>query len=117
MKHAPKPKALVTGDLVGTADADTFLLHATDGSQLRTIENFGTNDRLLLDYGGSYSDITTLDKPYDGMVINTYNGGHVELHQLAAGTEIDAYGVYGELHVLLAGVQVDSLWGWQLAGG
>ncbi len=116
MKH--NPHALVAADLVGTPDADTFLFHASAGSGLQTVSGFdAAQDRVLLDFDHSYSDIMSLDKPYDGMVTNTVNGGHVEFHTVAGGTEIDAYGSTGELHILLAGVDVDSLWGWNIAGG
>lgn len=65
----------------------------------------------------------TLETFHDGMVIDNFGGGRVEIHRVDANhdgiadTAIDAFGAGGELHVVLFSVDPDSLHGWNLAGG
>ena len=115
-RHA-KAAALVS-DLVGTDASDTFILHASDGSQLRTITGFDpAHDRLMLDFDHTYSDILALEDIHDGTVLHDFGGGSVEFHSVNGGTEVDAYGAGGELHIFLAGLSVDDLHAWNIAGG
>jgi hypothetical protein len=114
----PRKVKAVSGDLLGTAASDSFILHASDGPQLHTISGFDpAHDKLILDFDHTYSDIMELSDIYDGAVLHDFGGGRAEFHALNGGTEIDAYGVSGELHIFLAGLNPDSLHAWNIAGG
>jgi hypothetical protein len=119
---ARKAKAAVLGsDLLGTDANDTFILH---GDGLRTISGFDpAHDRVMFDVNHSYSDIITLDKPYDGMELDTWGGAHLSVHALdyngdgIMDTQVSLSGIDGTATAVLLSVDPDSLYGWNLAGG
>lgn len=121
MKHGHKQAATLSADLAATDGADTFIVRAGDTD---TISGFDPSaDRVMFDVNHSYSDIVTLQKPYDGFEFDTFSGAHLEVHALdyngdgITDTQILMSGVDGTATAILLSVDPDSLWGWNLAGG
>ena len=115
MKHAHK-FAQPSADVVATNDADVFIFHAGAGPQ--TIAGFGDDDRVMVDWFGSYSDITTLSKLTDGLDITTVTGGviHVGVYDYDHDGALDTV-VSNDSGDLVAILGQSDLNGWHLMGG
>lgn len=105
--------------LIGTAEADVFVLRAGQGD--KTVENFDAadGDRVMFDYG-TYSDIMIFDRLYDGRTWSNFNDTAtftVSANDVNGDGAVDTVISVNEDSITLLGVAPDSLWGSCLFGG
>jgi hypothetical protein len=120
---ARKQKAVVLnvvegGDvLIGTAEADKFVLREGDGDVM--VEGFGAGDKLLFDFS-SYSDVLGFGQMYDGREFYDFTGGtHFLVSAVDANSDgaVDTIISANEDSITLLGVAPDSLASGAFMGG
>jgi Ca2+-binding RTX toxin-like protein len=117
-----KADALVgsAGDdfFTGGRGADVYIERNGGGHDVITDFNAVEGDRLMVDWYGSYSDITYLGKLTDGLEIHTITGGviHIGVFDYDHNGSLDTV-VSNDFGDSVAILNQPDLYGWALMGG
>jgi Ca2+-binding RTX toxin-like protein len=104
--------------LLGGDGADKFVIRSGGGHDV--IQDFDPNagDRMLVDWYGSYSDITYLGQLTDGLTFQTPTGGniHVSIGDINGDGMLDTT-ISNDSGDSITALNHSDLWGWSLMGG